>query len=158
MALCRHVHASVLSRRVMRRSWGCSPVDRRRRGYSGIARSVTGYWRFAASCRAALCHCQRSATDEQRDDPKCFHTGHFSPPNFDAWRGEERGNFQIVHQRTPAGGSNLRPGPGSRATKRGSRMPGRLRAKRRLTDRSEGNSLKKQHQKRVRSRNDMCGW
>jgi hypothetical protein len=76
MALCRHVHASVVSRRVMGRSSGCIPVDRRGRGYSGVARSAAGYRRIAARGRA-LRHCQRSATDEQRDDRKTFHAGHF---------------------------------------------------------------------------------
>jgi hypothetical protein len=76
MALCRHVHAFVVSRRVMRRGSGCSPVDRRRGGYSGVARSAAGHRRVAAR-GWALRHCQRSATDEQRDDRKSFHAGHF---------------------------------------------------------------------------------
>lgn len=66
MALCRHVDPFVVPRRMMRRGWGCSPVDRRYAGCSGIARSAAGYRRVAAR-RWALGDRQRSATGEQRD-------------------------------------------------------------------------------------------
>jgi hypothetical protein len=64
-----HVHASVV---VCSNSRCCRlPIE------NGIAVCATGYWRLVARRGTALRQRQRSSTDEQRDDRKCFHAGHF---------------------------------------------------------------------------------
>src|SRR5262249_21508979 len=82
MALCRHVDPFVVPRRVMRRGWGCSPVDIRYGGCSGVARCAAGYRRFAARSGAVLRHRQRSSTHEERDDCETSYRGHIYPPLF----------------------------------------------------------------------------
>ena len=61
MAPCRHVDASVVSRRVTSR--GSRPL----RIENGIARSAAGYRRFVARCGTVLRQRQRSSTDYRQD-------------------------------------------------------------------------------------------
>src|SRR5215831_4036618 len=79
MALCRHVDPFVVPRRVMRRGWGCSPVDIRYGGCTGVAPCTAGYGRIAAG-RGALRHCQRSATRQQCGHNRESLQGHVRTP------------------------------------------------------------------------------
>src|SRR5262249_60963006 len=62
-----HVQLFVVSGCVMRRGWGCGPVDIRYGGCSGIAPCTAGYRRIATGWRT-LCYCQRDPTHKQCGD------------------------------------------------------------------------------------------
>jgi hypothetical protein len=80
-----HVHASVVVCSVNSRCCRL-PIE------NGIAVCATGYWRLAASRETVLRQRQRSSTDEQRDDRKSFHAGHFhlQVEPCSPWRERER--------------------------------------------------------------------